>query len=84
MTRRYSSPDLGNAAKHLRRSIYGCCERCSRFGRYRIDKLIEQYGPDITLPDLRHELAQCERWHNMSDPCQVGYVERVNVDPQAD
>ena len=49
-------------------------ERCNRFGRYRIDKLIEKYGPDITLPDLRHELAQCERRHNMSDPCQVGYV----------
>ncbi len=44
---------------------------------YWIDKLIERFGPDITLPDLRHELARCPRQTNMSDPCQVGYVDRV-------
>jgi hypothetical protein len=80
MTRQYSSPSLGDAAKQLR-TLSICCERCDRFGRCRIDKLIERYGPDITLPELRHELAQCERRHEMS---QVGYVERVNVDHQAD
>jgi hypothetical protein len=51
------------------------CYRCGRSGRYRIDKLIERFGPDIALPDLRHELAQCPRRVNMSDPCQVGYVD---------
>jgi hypothetical protein len=83
MTRRYSSPSLADAAKQLR-MLSISCERCNRVGRYRIEKLIEKYGPDITLPDLRHELAQCGRRCSMSDPCQVGYVERVNVDPQAD
>jgi hypothetical protein len=83
MTRRYSSPSLADAAKQLR-MLSVTCERCNRFGRYRIDKLIEKYGADITLPELRHELAQCERRHNMSDPCQVGYVERVEVDPNID
>ena len=53
------------------------CERCNRAGQYRIDKLIERYGPDITLPDLWHELAQCPRRGNMSDPCQVSYVDRL-------
>ena len=47
-------------------------------------KIARRITPDITLPELRHELAQCERRHKMSDPCQVGYVERVNVDHQAD
>jgi hypothetical protein len=28
-------------------------------GQHRIDRLIEEYGPDIAMPDLRHELAQC-------------------------
>ena len=47
-----------------------------RFGRYRIDKLIAQYGPEIPLPDLRHGLAQCPRRGNMGDLCQVSYVDK--------
>jgi hypothetical protein len=49
MTRRYSSPTLADAAKQLR-TLSIRCERCNRFGRYRIDKLIARYGPEITLP----------------------------------
>ena len=37
------------------------CERCGRTGQYRKENLIAQFGPDISLPDLRHEIAQCER-----------------------
>jgi hypothetical protein len=37
------------------------CDRCGRSGQYRKQTLIAQYGPDIVLPDLRHEIAQCER-----------------------
>jgi hypothetical protein len=37
------------------------CDRCGRSGRYRKQTLIAQYGPDILLPDLRHEIAKCER-----------------------
>ena len=47
------------------------CSKCGRFGRYRIDKLIAKYGPDIALPDLRHELAQCPTCGQMSDASQV-------------
>jgi hypothetical protein len=35
------------------------CPKCGRSGQYRIDRLIEQYCPEITMPELRHELAQC-------------------------
>src|SRR5262244_271574 len=37
------------------------CEKCGRSGRYRKQTLIERYGADIRLPDLREEIAQCER-----------------------
>ena len=37
------------------------CDRCGRMGQYWKDKLIVQFGPDIALPDLRHEIAKCER-----------------------
>ena len=49
------------------------CAACGRRGQYRIDRLLRRFGPDITLPDLRHELAQCPRRGSMSDPCQVEY-----------
>jgi len=35
------------------------CEKCGRSGQYRKQKLIERYGADIRLPDLREEIAQC-------------------------
>jgi hypothetical protein len=34
-------------------------------------------GRDIALTDIRHELAQCSRRLSMSDPCQVGYTDRL-------
>jgi hypothetical protein len=50
------------------------CERCGRSGRYRKEKLVAQYGPDIALPDLRHEIAKRERRGEMHDACGVHYV----------
>jgi hypothetical protein len=35
------------------------------------DPLLEQYGPDIALPDLRHEIAQCERLDRLTGGCGV-------------
>lgn len=32
-------------------------------------KLIEAYGPDVALSDLRTTLAKCERAGGMSNPC---------------
>ena len=48
---------------------------CGRHGQYRIDRLLERFSPDVTLPDLRDELAQCPRRGSMSEPCQVGYLD---------
>ncbi len=37
------------------------CGNCTRNGRLRIDKLIDEYGRDMLLPDLRKFLADdCE------------------------
>jgi IS1 family transposase len=55
------------------------CEKCGRSGQYRKQKLIERYGADIRLPDLREEIAQCERMGKMHDACMVHYVELVST-----
>jgi hypothetical protein len=72
----HGSFSLGEAAAQLN-MLRLRCEKCGRSGQYQIDRLLERYGPDIALPDLRHELAQCPRRGDMGDPCQVGYVDRL-------
>jgi hypothetical protein len=47
------------------------CAKCGRAGHYRKQNLIERYGSDIQLPDLREEIAQCERRGLMHDACMV-------------
>jgi len=51
------------------------CAKCGRAGQYRKQKLIERYGADIRLPDLRDEISQCERRGQMHDSCIVHYVD---------
>ena len=53
----------------------GMCDKCGRRGQYWIERLLKQYGPDIAMPDLRHELAQCPHRLDMSNPCQVNYLD---------
>jgi hypothetical protein len=36
------------------------CEPCGRRGRYKVARLMEQYG-GAKLPDLLQELAQCQK-----------------------
>jgi len=43
----------------------------------RKQKLIEHYGADIRLPDLREEIAQCRRHGQMHDACMVRYVDLI-------
>lgn len=50
------------------------CEKCGRAGQYRKAKLIERYGADMRLPDLREVIAQCERARQMHDACGARYV----------
>ena len=55
--------------------VWLLCEKCGRSGQFRKQNLIERYGADIRLPDLRWEIAQCERRGKMHDACMVHYVE---------
>ncbi len=51
------------------------CEKCGRHGKLRKARLMEQYGPDIQVAELRAELAKsCERLGSMQDPCGAYYV----------
>jgi hypothetical protein len=61
-------------AEHPGHLIRLVCEKCGRAGQYRKQPLIEQYGADMRLPDLREELARCERARQMHDMCGVRYV----------
>jgi hypothetical protein len=49
-------------------------DKCGR-RQYRIDRLLERYGADIAMPDLRHEFAKYSHRRDMSNPCQVKYVD---------
>ena len=52
------------------------CGNCTRSGRLRIDKLIDEHGRDKSLPDLRAILAaDCEHMteSRRKDQCQVFY-----------
>jgi hypothetical protein len=42
-------------------------------------KLVEAYGADVALPDLRTMIARCDRATSMSDPCAVFYVALVGA-----
>jgi hypothetical protein len=50
------------------------CDKCGRRGRLLKTKLVEAYGPEIALPDLRTIIARCDRAGSMSDPCGAYYV----------
>src|SRR6516225_5778773 len=63
----HGSYSLGETAVK-QRMVRLVCDKCGRRGQYRIDRLLEQYCPDIAMPDLRHELAQCPPRRDMSSP----------------
>jgi hypothetical protein len=54
------------------------CAKCGRSGLYRKQNLIERYGADIRLPDLREEIAKRERRGLMHDACLGRYVDLVS------
>ena len=57
------------------------CEKGGRSGQYRKQKLIERYGADARLPDLREEIAQCGRHGQTHDACMVRYIDLLGVKP---
>jgi len=58
-------------ARHPSDVVKLCCEKCGHAGQYRKAKLIEYFGADIRLPDLREEIAQCARARQVRDACGV-------------
>jgi hypothetical protein len=50
---------IGYIAEHL--TMLGVqCDRCGRKGRYRTDKLLQEYGPESTLQPFQEKLtADC-------------------------
>lgn len=50
------------------------CEKCGRRARLLKAKLIEAYGSDVALPDLRAAIARCERTLSICDPCGAYFV----------
>jgi hypothetical protein len=55
--------------------VHLACAKCGRAGPYRKQTLIEYYGGDIRLPDLREKIAICSRHGQWHDACMVHYVE---------
>jgi hypothetical protein len=51
------------------------CENCGPAGQYRKQKLIERYGADIRLPDMRWEISQCRR-HGQMHATKADTVEK--------
>ena len=52
------------------------CGKCTRSGRLRVDKLVDEHGRDMSLPDLRkHLVGDCEHQTaaRRKDQCQVYY-----------
>ena len=50
------------------------CDTCGRRGGYWKPSLVSRFGLEISLPDLRFEIAQCERQTSTRDPCGVHFV----------
>jgi hypothetical protein len=51
------------------------CTRCDRKGQYRKAALMVRYGKNITLPNLRTLIAQCEHTGKVGEACGVYYVD---------
>lgn len=57
------------------------CAKCSRRGRYRLDKLIERYGAGHAMTEWRDEItADCPLRHEItqSNYCQGGRFQQLS------
>jgi len=68
----YSSPTLRDWRFPMVRLA---CDRCERKGQYRRETLIEKYGLEVRMPDLRHLIAQCPRHGTPGQACGVYYAD---------
>ena len=66
---------LGDIAPQLT-MLEIACQKCERYGRLSIARLIDEHGPDMTLPELRGVIAgDCPKQRSISidDRCGVHY-----------
>ena len=56
------------------------CATCDRRGDYSTQRLLQQYGPDIGMPDLKSRLVSCpNRMHDPNQPCQAFYSKETRL-----
>jgi hypothetical protein len=57
------------------------CTKCGRYGRERITRLIERYGREARLPDVRHQLcADCPHHDaTLYERCDVYFPQLVEL-----
>ena len=55
------------------------CTKCDRYGRERLARLIERYGREARLPNVRHQLsADCQHHEAaINERCDVYFPELV-------
>jgi hypothetical protein len=69
---RYSSPALKHFPDDM---VRFACGVCGRRGQYRRQSLINRFGGDVVLPDLRTLIADCAHAKEFGGRCGVFYVD---------
>jgi hypothetical protein len=59
------------------------CERCGRYGRYNVARLIAAWGADAKLTDLLVTLANCEKARSVSRRCDYELADKLDALAQA-
>ena len=67
----YSLADAAGRRTTLRLA----CPRCGHEGQYQTDRLLRQFGPHVTLHDLKGALAHCP---DRGIACQIDYVDPLD------
>ena len=57
-----------------RETVRFMCKKCRRMGQYSNQHLIWRYGPDITQPDLRLKVTNCEYDDRTDKTCGAQFV----------
>lgn len=56
------------------------CELCQRRGDYSTQRLLQQYGPNISMPDLKSTLVSCpNRESDPNQPCNAHYSKETRL-----
>lgn len=53
-------------------------DRCGRQGQYQRARLLDRFGPDLSMPDVLGCVTECLRRGNASDPCHALYPDLVD------